>query len=1061
MEEYWTIGHRNPHRISVDAASGRIWAGEVGESLVEEVNVLVGGGNYGWPYLEGSAPGPHWPVPPTYTGTLTAPVIEIDHPEAFAIIGGYVYHGSTFPELTGRYIAGDYVTASVWAIDLDPVTMTATKELLTNFTPGSLATFGQDNDGEILMGSVSLDVPLQRLSPSGTPDPPALLSQIGAFTNMQSLELHPAALPFEPDKFWSDDSGKLRWIFVPNDGTHDQPDEQIVFSETDNWSFPAGTVLMKHFDLGLDEANPSVQTKLETRFLVLGTDGDWYGVTYRWRPDQLDADLLTSAETADYTIALAGGGTRIQTWNFPSRGQCMTCHNSGTAGPVGPRTHQLNRDYTYAATGRTDNQLRTWNHLGIFSPALNEGDIPGYLSAKSVNDASAPLELRARSYIDTNCSYCHRPETGNRAAFDGRLTTPLASQAMIWGPVIDTLGLPDPYLVKPGDPLNSVIHHRVALVGTEAMPPLAKNLVDDAGAALLDAWIQRLDPAAYPVPGVGYEYYEETGLSALPSFGALTPVDTGVTSGFDISPRLRDDDFAFRFTGVVDVPADGDWTFYTSSDEGSQLFIDSALVVDNDGLHPVTEASGTLFLSAGHRDIVVTMFEATGTEVLNVSWEGPGTTKQLLPTGSLFQQAPTTTTNAPPVLTNPGSQGSSLGDVISLPVSASDPDSDPLFFTADGLPFGLAIDADTGLIQGTLGTGSPGTHNVTVGVSDGPTAVSGTFVWTVVDTTDPVVTLIAPQPGATVGGSSVLVQATASDAGGVAGVQFLLDGAPLGPEDLLPPYEVSWDTRLHADGAYVLSAQARDTAGNTGLAANVNVTVDNAALAPVAAWAFDENSGSLASDATGHGHDGAVSGAAWTTEGRFGAALLFDGSDDVVVVPDDDALDLSGAMTLSAWVYPTQAPSSWAAILQKEVDAYMLHASSSDDRGAAGGATLGGVCCTMIFTGSTPPIDTWSHLAVTYDGAQLVYYVDGVVAAITSASGTIEPSTTPLRIGNNTYTGEGFAGRIDEVRVYDWALGENDIQADLATPVPEPSGLMLLASGLAGLIVIARARRVL
>jgi glucose/arabinose dehydrogenase len=159
MQEYWTIGHRSPHRITVDRATGRIWSGEPGESLTEEINVIEGGGNYGWPYLEGNTPGPHSPVPPTITGILTPPVIDFARSEAWAIIGGYVYRGTTFPELTGRYIAGDYVTLNVWAIDLDPVTMTATKELITTFHPGGLATFGQDNDGEILMGSVSLDVP--------------------------------------------------------------------------------------------------------------------------------------------------------------------------------------------------------------------------------------------------------------------------------------------------------------------------------------------------------------------------------------------------------------------------------------------------------------------------------------------------------------------------------------------------------------------------------------------------------------------------------------------------------------------------------------------------------------------------------------------------------------------------------------------------------------------------------------------------------------------------------------------------------------------------------------
>ena len=98
---------------------------------------------------------------------------------------------------------------------------------------------------------------------------------------------------------------------------------------------------------------------------------------------------------------------------------------------------------------------------------------------------------------------------------------------------------------------------------------------------------------------------------------------SGALGTFDISLRERDDDFAFRFDGVVELPTAGDWTFYVISDEGSQLFIDDLLVVDNDGLHTSTEASGVVNLSAGFHAIRVTMFEATGQEVLNVLWGRP------------------------------------------------------------------------------------------------------------------------------------------------------------------------------------------------------------------------------------------------------------------------------------------------------------------------------------------------------------------------------------------------------------------------------------------------------
>ena len=166
------------------------------------------------------------------------------------------------------------------------------------------------------LGSVESTLPLQRLQAIGTPspDPPGFLSQLGAFDDLLALDVHDGGVPYDLVPFWSDGARKQRWLFLPNDGLHDQPGEQIVFSESDNWGFPVGSVLMKHFELPLDETDPSITTRLETRFLVHGEAGDWYGVTYRWDPDQSDARLLLGQESADYTIQEAGGGTGQQTW---------------------------------------------------------------------------------------------------------------------------------------------------------------------------------------------------------------------------------------------------------------------------------------------------------------------------------------------------------------------------------------------------------------------------------------------------------------------------------------------------------------------------------------------------------------------------------------------------------------------------------------------------------------------------------------------------------------------------------------------------------------------------
>jgi len=496
LEEYCAIGFRNPFRLAIDPVTARVWVADVGESSREEVNVIECGNNYGWPFREGTIAGIS-PEPASYLGVLTDPVVEFQRNEAQSIIGGYVYRGSKFPELYGRYLVGDYVTHRIWAVALDETTMTATKTYLTNFAAGNLSTWGQDNDGEVFLGDIYGTGLIYALDRVGTPPPdaPRLLSETGAFSNLVVAAPSPYWVPYALNQpFWSDGASKFRFIALPSDGTRDTTAEQIDFSETGDWTFPRGTVLMKHFELPLDEADPSVTTRLETRFIVLGDDDQWYGLTYRWRASQLEADLLTTEETASYTIHRSDGGTRTQTWYFPSRLDCLRCHRQGSGGALGLKTHQLNGDFTYPSTGRTDNQILTWNDLAMFLPPAS--GIPTLMSAPAYTDVTSPLQDRARSWLDANCSYCHRPGEVN-AGFDARFTTPFADQELLWTTVRDDLGNQGTVVIYPGDAILSAAWQRSAAVGAIAMPPLAKALPEQPAVDLLVEWIDRL-PSAVP-----------------------------------------------------------------------------------------------------------------------------------------------------------------------------------------------------------------------------------------------------------------------------------------------------------------------------------------------------------------------------------------------------------------------------------------------------------------------------------------------------------------------------------------------------------------------------------
>jgi hypothetical protein len=302
------------------------------------------------------------------------------------------------------------------------------------------------------------------------------------------------------------------------------------------------------------------------------------------------------------------------------------------------------------------------------------------------------------------------------------------------------------------------------------------------------------------------------------------------------------------------------------------------------------------------------------------------------------------------------------------------------------------------------------------------------------DTTPPTVSLTAPAAGNVSG--TIAVSANAADNLAVTSVQFQLNGANLGAADTVAPFTVSWNTATTANGPYTLRAIARDAAGNQTTSAVVNVQVANVAVTGlVAAYGFNETTGTIASDATGNNRTGTVNGAVWNAAGRFGGALSFDGVNDIVTVADANALDLTTGMTLSAWVRPVTL-SGWRTALLKEATnglTYALYAHDNVPQPAAY-ANIGGVERSAAGTAALA-LNTWSHLAATYDGTTLRLFVNGTQVSSQTMAGSITASTGALRIGGNTVWGEYFAGLIDEVRIYNRALTASELTTDMNAPV--------------------------
>jgi hypothetical protein len=207
----------------------------------------------------------------------------------------------------------------------------------------------------------------------------------------------------------------------------------------------------------------------------------------------------------------------------------------------------------------------------------------------------------------------------------------------------------------------------------------------------------------------------------------------------------------------------------------------------------------------------------------------------------------------------------------------------------------------------------------------------------------------------------------------------------------------------------------------------------------VAAYSFNAGSGTTVADVSGPGLTGTITGATWTTQGRFGNALSFNGVNAWVTVPSNAVLNLTTAMTLEAWVFPTVQGGLWHNVLIKERtggEVYNLYANTDTGVPAAFAVRSAAPAAPVGTAGVSPiPLNAWTHLAVTYDGAMLRLYVNGTQVGSTAMTGSMVTSTGALRIGGNSIWGEYFQGQIDEIRIYNRALTQPQIQADMTKPL--------------------------
>lgn len=528
--ETWAYGLRNPWRITTDAKTGHIWVGNNGQDMFEQAYLIERGANYGWSVFEGSQPfyskrtlGPTPHVKPT---------VEHSHSESRSLTGGVVYHGKRLPDLSGAYIYGDYATGKLWGVKHDGAKILWHREIAD--TPFQISAISLDPDGELIVVDHRGDAQggIYHLEPIPTRNEPNTfprkLSETGLFQSVANHQMVDGAIPYSVNApFWSDGAIKSRFIGLPKDG-------RIGLTDQWAWDFPESTVLVKSFALEMKPGDRDSRRWIETR-LMTKQQGEWVGYSYAWNEQQSEATLV-EASGLDREFAIQeSAGTRTQSWHYPSRTECMVCHTRAAGFVLGLSTHQMNKIHDYG-NDVVLNQLEALEAMGVLKanwlePAkaalraelVSNGKSPEEVEKQVVvakvgegqrtlrsdgllgqagdaypklvdpYDSANDLGLRARSFLHSNCAYCHVEAGGGNA----KMNLSFYANADTMGifdvePTHHHFGKQDAKLIASGAPERSVLLHRVGMRGPGQMPQLATNRVDEAAMKMLRQWVTEM-----------------------------------------------------------------------------------------------------------------------------------------------------------------------------------------------------------------------------------------------------------------------------------------------------------------------------------------------------------------------------------------------------------------------------------------------------------------------------------------------------------------------------------------------------------------------------------------
>lgn len=294
-------------------------------------------------------------------------------------------------------------------------------------------------------------------------------------------------LPYEPaSALFTDYAHKKRFVWMPkgSKATYDG-DGKIL-------NLPVGAALIKNFYY--ENVQPSNATRIIETRIMIRKDTGWIFAEYVWNEEQTEAFLDLAGSNTSVQWLENGEIKAVPSYRIPSEQQCLTCHKlNEQAIPIGIKPQNLNFDYAY--TTGTKNQLQKWIQEGYL-----ENTVPTTIaSTVNYNDTSKSLELRVRSYLDINCAHCHQNNSHcdyrpMRFAFSE--TTNLTNMG-VCVPTQDMADFP-PALAKIVNPANinrSMMYYRLNTENESyRMPLLGRSIIHQEGIALIQQWIDTLEP---------------------------------------------------------------------------------------------------------------------------------------------------------------------------------------------------------------------------------------------------------------------------------------------------------------------------------------------------------------------------------------------------------------------------------------------------------------------------------------------------------------------------------------------------------------------------------------